>query len=71
MKYTFQSCFAGSINAYIEFRRSLGFTTETSLTYLRRFDLFCTTNGIVSGCLNREIVDAWFKSEQENGYPPV
>lgn len=68
MKYTFQSCFAGSINAYIEFRRSLGFTTETSLTYLRRFDLFCTTNGIVSDCLNREIVDAWFKSEQENGY---
>lgn len=68
MKYDLQSCFASSIYGYIDFRKSLGFTTEASLTYLHRFDVYCTENGISSVHLSKEIVDAWFKDEQEHGY---
>jgi len=68
MKYTFQSGFSDSINGYIELRKSLGFTTVASITYLRRFDMYCTINEISSNCLSKNIIDAWFKSEQENGF---
>lgn len=55
----FKSVFANSINEYIVFRKSQGFTTETSLTYLRRFDQYCFANNVQSDALTKEVVDVW------------
>jgi hypothetical protein len=68
MNYTFQSVFAESIIGYAKFRKSQGFTTETSLCYLRRFDNYCAEANIESDSLSKAIVDSWFKHEQDAGY---
>ena len=68
MNYTFQSVFADSIIGYAEFRKSQGFTTETSLCYLRRFDNYCAESNVESDSLSKAIVYSWFKHEQGAGY---
>lgn len=68
MNYTFQSVFTDSINGFMDFRKSQGFTTETLLKYLRHFDRYCTELSVATPDLTKDLVDRWFKQEQENGY---
>lgn len=68
MNCTFQSVYAEPINGFIEFRKAQGFTTEASLTYLRRFDMYCVENGVQLPALTKEIVDNWFRREQDDDY---
>lgn len=68
MNYTFQSVFSNSINGFIEFREAQGFTTETTVKYLRKFDHYCMETTVKSANLTKVLVDDWLQYEQNNGF---
>lgn len=68
MNYTFQSVFSNSINEFIEFREAQGFTIETTLRYLRRFDQYCMETTVESVNLTKVLVDDWLQYEQDKGF---
>ena len=62
----FTSSFAPAIDAMLEYRTALGFSTSTLNNYLRRFDRYCMEHCPNDEVLTKELVFAWMNFRAEN-----
>ena len=53
----FTSAFAAELEAYLEFKASMGFTGASRIWYLRRFDAYCTQHD--RSVFDQDTVEGW------------
>ena len=61
MGYTFKSGFAEELQLYLEMKQASGYSKESFLQDLKKFDQFCFDRGIDSVRFSRDDADAWRK----------
>jgi len=57
----FTSAFAGRLDEYIGFKRSMGFYGASRIWYLRRFDAYCAEHGLA--VFDRDTVEGWVRAQ--------
>lgn len=64
-KHGFTSVFADDLDAYLQFKQSLGSTGKSRVWYLERFDRYCCDHGL--DVFDRDTVEGWVRSELARG----
>lgn len=63
MKFTFTSAFASHIEAMLEWRTSLGYSSTTMASPMLSFDRFCVARQPCETILSRELVTTWCQGD--------
>jgi integrase len=57
----FTSAFTGELDAYLEFKKKMGFYGASRIWYLKRFDAYCTTHDRTA--FDRDTVEGWVSAQ--------
>jgi integrase len=57
----FTSALAGELDAYLEFKKKMGFYGTSRIWYLKRFDAYCTTQNRTA--FDRDTVEGWVSAQ--------
>lgn len=63
MEIDFKSNFSGNILSMLNFRKSMGFSTETYIQQFKTFDKYCYENFPVETELNENVVLGWLRTD--------
>ena len=63
MSMEFRSVFAGLLQDFIDYKRSAGYKYETETVLLIQFDGMCSSMGITTAIITKELMDAWCRKK--------
>jgi integrase/recombinase XerD len=71
MNNCFNGPFAGLLDDFVNFKRSMGFKYQKESAYLKQFSAFCVNEGLREPVLTKDLSDAWCRKkpyeQQRNG----